>query len=280
MDLDQERPVFLLGTGRCGSTSIQKEFCLNTGIWLWGEHDGVLRGLKDWAERVKGNRNIVDFCFKNDERALETIVRNADRNGDNDIAWLNRFRTGAFDEILRRAVLIMCAENVPPDKARWGFKEIRYGPEDRVAESLLAVFPGSSIVHLVRTPIATIESSMIAWKRQFMLDSLARNDSQNIETIYQEFAERWACVTRYYLDLEATHPRRVRTVRLEEFSESKAGLGEFLGIEFAEPPFSRLEKINSTAHLCNNALTTALVNCREKYAAQTKDVALRCGYQL
>jgi hypothetical protein len=87
-------------------------------------------------------------------------------------------------------------------------------------------------------------------------------------------------VTGYYLDLEATHPPRVKTVRLEHFRESKAGLGEFLGVDFGEGPYVQLEKINSAAHLCDDALSAALLICREKYAPRIKDIAERCGYGL
>ncbi|MGA2794318.1 MAG: sulfotransferase [Roseiarcus sp.] len=279
MNLDQERPVFLLGTGRCGSTYVQKEFCLNTNIWLWGEHDGILRGLKDWVERVKNNRNIIDFCFKHEEQPLETIIKNADRNTDNDIAWLNRFRTDTLDAVLRHAILLLCAANIPAGKTRWGFKEIRYGPDDRVAEALLAAFPKSSIIHLVRSPVATIESSMIAWRRQDIMDSLARNDASKIEEIYQEFATRWTRVTRYYLDLEIAYPLRVKTVRLEEFRESKVTLEEFLGINFLKESFVELEKINSAAHLAIGDLSATMADCKGKCTVQLNDLAKRCGYQ-
>lgn len=39
------RPVFLFGTGRCGSTFWQTLPCRADGLWVWGEHAGILRDL-------------------------------------------------------------------------------------------------------------------------------------------------------------------------------------------------------------------------------------------
>jgi hypothetical protein len=278
MALDQERPVFLLGTGRCGSTSVQREFCLNSNLWLWGEHDGVLRGLHDWAQRVRINRNVVDFCFKHDCRPVEEIVTASHRDADNDIAWLNRFRGDALDDIWRDSIRRLFAANVPADKTRWGFKEIRYGPEDRVAEALLAAFPRSLIVHLVRSPIATIESSMIAWRRQAVADLIAKNDLAKVDDIYQEFANRWMLVTRYYLDLETAFPTRVKTVTLENFRQSRPALAQFLDIEFHDASAGEPEKINSTAHLADSEMNATMARLRERQAARVSEIAMRCGY--
>jgi hypothetical protein len=278
MAVDQERPVFLLGTGRCGSTSVQREFCLNSNLWLWGEHDGILRGLHDWIQRARNNRTIADFCFRRDDRSVEDIVAATDRDADNDIAWLNRFRADAFDDVWREAIRRLFATSLPAGKTRWGFKEIRYGPDDRVAEALLAAFPKSSIVHLVRSPAATIESSMIAWRRQAVADFIANDDIAGVDGVYREFAARWALVTQYYLDLEAANPTRVKTVAVEQFARSKAALAEFLGIEFLCGPPGEPGKINGAAHLADREMTATLARLREKHAAQVSDVARRCGY--
>lgn len=38
----EQQPIFLLGTGRCGSTFLQRSLSSLESIWIWGEHDGLL----------------------------------------------------------------------------------------------------------------------------------------------------------------------------------------------------------------------------------------------
>src|SRR4051794_29192490 len=39
------KPAFIFGTGRCGSTHLQRLISLRTDTWIWGEHDGFLNGF-------------------------------------------------------------------------------------------------------------------------------------------------------------------------------------------------------------------------------------------
>ncbi|MEZ5816111.1 MAG: hypothetical protein R3D44_03420 [Hyphomicrobiaceae bacterium] len=55
---ENERPVFLLGTGRCGSTYQQVRISQIADIWIWGEHDGILEDLFKWAELGRSNPTL------------------------------------------------------------------------------------------------------------------------------------------------------------------------------------------------------------------------------
>ncbi len=136
-------PVFLFGTGRCGSTHLQRLISLNTTIWVWGEHDGFLnplmRGLKAYEGSAALKRAVFDAALPDSDSVLVERVRSEAMI----LSWLNRIDRDTLRDELRRLIERMFSRGVPRGWTGWGFKEILYGgPEDTPA-LLLDMFPGA-----------------------------------------------------------------------------------------------------------------------------------------
>lgn len=269
-------PIFLLGSGRCGSTAVQRELSNMDGIWIWGEHDGILRGLLSWGETVKQSEVLHKLSFNNSTRSPEQIMHEAGEGEANSLAWLNSFRPSDVDVSLRDLILRLFATKLPAGTTCWGFKEIRYGPEDRVAEHLLRLFPKAKIVHVVRDPISTIYSSLAAWNST-ELNNLGANPDQLREK-FKEYADRWMQITQYYLDLKKSNPSRVFTLRIENFSAQKAPLMAFLEIEPSTMPSTNLVRINS-APRSGWSISLESFRLTEDYArSELTQISKECGY--
>ncbi|MFN7056963.1 hypothetical protein [Hyphomonas sp.] len=60
---DDIRPIMILGTGRCGSTYLQTALCGISDIWIWGEHDGMLRSLFHAFSLPHKSKALNEFSF-------------------------------------------------------------------------------------------------------------------------------------------------------------------------------------------------------------------------
>ena len=219
------RPIFLFGVGRCGSTYLQTLLSRVADIWIWGENDGIAPRLLDWGDTLLASRPLSEWSFPMPPEQIAGLVRSGKRA--NELAWLNGFRPDDIREIERELFVRLFSVRLPPGKTRWGYKEIRHGPHDRIPERLLELFPEARIVHTVRHPVATVESSVVAWNWK-----LAREDDADAKLAerYAFYAERWQAVTAYFLDLEARDPDRVGTFRIETVRDDLDRLARFLGI--------------------------------------------------
>jgi len=81
----------------------------------------------------------------------------------------------------------------------WGFKEIRYGPDDGVLKMLADALPDARFVFVARHPVSTLASAKI-----FRSSPLA------------ELIEGWDTRYRYYNEFMATHSDRCTLVRCED----------------------------------------------------------------
>ena len=68
-----ERPIFLMGSGRCGSTFFQRQFSRTGLIWIWGEHDGVIGRLLKWADDAASDKALKEFAFKMETSQIEAV---------------------------------------------------------------------------------------------------------------------------------------------------------------------------------------------------------------
>lgn len=223
------RPIFLFGVGRCGSTFLQTLLSRVSDIWIWGENDGIAPRLLDWGDTLLSSRPLNEWSFPMPPEQIAGLVRSGKRA--NELAWLNGFRPDDIREIERELFTRLFSVRLPPGKTRWGYKEIRHGPHDRIPERLLDLFQGARIVHTVRHPVATVESSVVAWN--WKLAGEADAEAKLAER-YRFYAERWQAVTAYFLDLEARDPGRVSAFRIEAIRDDLDRLATFLGVPAIE----------------------------------------------
>lgn len=278
-----EKPIFLLGTGRCGSTFQQVKISQVDDIWIWGEHDGILRDLLNWGDSACASERLQRLAFSHPATDPSSEL-DRDLHGDaTRVAWLNGFRQGDIRTAQRNAIVSLFRRNLPLSKRRWGFKEIRYGVDGAVPERLLELFPSGKIVHTLRNPFSTIESSISPWHFPALEAAMAKNDVDATRKLYGNYAKRWVSSTNYLLDLEQRLPDRVKTSRLEEFEANFQSLLAFLEVS-AKVALQDIEAkpinkswISSGSGKGKKAVEW-LARYREEALTNIQDVARRAGY--
>jgi len=269
-------PIFLLGAGRCGSTFQQVRLCETANVWIWGEHSGVLAGLFRWGGEAATNRQLTKYVFPREPVSSSAEVETLQHDGRG-MAWMNGFRRADLMAAQRALVLELFAKRLPPGKTRWGFKEIRYGP-DRVPLNLLRMFPAGKIVHTVREPLASIESAIVAWELPTLTGLAEQNDEAGLDALYLKHLERWNAITGYLLDLQDSWPKKVRTSRIEHYEDERRALFAFLSLE--APSGSPGHRIFSKAETASGhaGIERAFAARRERFGARVAANARRAGY--
>ncbi len=273
-------PVFLLGTGRCGSTFFQKNICKLPDLWIWGEHDGVVGRLLDWVQQTKESESLNRFSYSRRDCNPKNLL-NADLSLDaTKFAWINGFRTGDLDEIVKNTINQLMTIGLPEGKSRWGFKEIRYGMSDNTPERLLQIFPNSKIIHTLRNPYDTIESSLFSWNGKEIMDALSIGDQKKVLFEYNNFLSRWCDITNYYLNLATSYPNRVKRARLEFAGEDLGAVVGFLGYKNDIGVFD-FERVNALAPLAKNISKegrSIIIECRKFGYNRIISICEKIGY--
>lgn len=270
-------PIFLLGAGRCGSTFQQVRLCETGNVWIWGEHSGVLAGLFRWGGEAANNRQLTKYVYPREPVSSAEEIETLQHDGRG-MAWMNGFRRPDLMAAQRALVLELFAKRLPPGKTRWGFKEIRYGPADRVPLNLLRMFPAGRIVHTVRAPFASIESAIVAWELPTVVALVEQNDQAALDALYLKHLDRWNGITGYLLDLQERWPRKVRTSRIEHYEDERRELFAFLSLE--APTGSAGARIFSKADTASGypRIARAFAERRERFEARVAANAGRAGY--
>ena len=208
-------PIFIFGTGRCGSTHLQRLISLNTEVWIWGEHNGflapMLNSMSRFEDSVQLRRQVFDASPAPDDVALVACMT----DGSPLLPWLNRFdRTTVRDE-LRAMIDRLFRAPLPQGWSQWGFKEILYGLHNEAPALLLQLFPSSTAAFTFRHPKATIESMLRSWDTAIMNDS---NKLDKLEECFAERASRWETLTNYYIELKAKAGRRLALISLDDLA--------------------------------------------------------------
>ena len=136
------------------------------------------------------------------------------------------------------------AEEIDLDQVRWGFKEIRYGENDRVLAMLSHLYPDGSYIFIFRNVIDTIKSMLTAW-RPNLPDRLedGKISRKDISKIIMDFSNRWATQNENLLDYADKHTDKSFIVKYENLSENGNDVVDrlFSFIEISRP--DEVEKV-------------------------------------
>jgi hypothetical protein len=228
---EMERPVFVLSSGRCGSTLLQRLLNSNPRLAIAGEHGGFLRSLSAsyfYATRLEAVKKNI-FARKQSRKTFAKNIRSSDKM----VAWENFFTEEDFKESYRNFVRsLFCFDPA----LRWGFKEIGYGVRDEVAEMLRALFPEAYFIYLLRHPLDVVVSKATAFPRPRKLAQAAlkgnNEAAERYRSLLNDYAVNWGRLYRHLLELAERDPLSF-TLRYEDLvarsAETLAGLEAFLG---------------------------------------------------
>jgi Sulfotransferase family len=198
-------PIFIFGTGRCGSTHLQRLVTLSTRCWIWGEHEGFLEPLLASVDRYETGQRLKRFVFSRAARDEGQLIAEM-TTGSDMLSWLNLLDQDEFRAEVVSLIDRMFRSRIPAGWTDWGFKEIRYGLDNNSPEILLNFFPGATGVFTFREPRSTIESMVRTWSPKLM------HGTPNIEklfNIYRSYTIRWQKVMKYFLDCKTSFSQRL-----------------------------------------------------------------------
>jgi hypothetical protein len=183
-----DRPVVLVGSGRCGSTLLQSILNTNPCFLIWGEHNGFLRHV------AAAYFACAHSPLPRDENLSAAERMDGLRDIDRWAGWDNLNGKSEFRERFRHFIRGFFVE---PEAVhlRWGFKEIRYlhGTNDQTLRLMFECFPEMRLIVLVRAPEPTIFSILSRWTYSRRRDG--NIDTQELDCRIMAVADRW--VTQY-----------------------------------------------------------------------------------
>lgn len=185
-------PIFVFGTGRCGSTYVQNLLSERTDAWIWGEHGGLLIPLLQTLRRFENDRSLAGAISR---------ARKPNPGDDWELAWRPSPGIVEFRSRLRGFVERLF-DDLPPGKRVWGFKEILYGLHDETPRLLLDLFPEAQSVFCFRAPETTVWSMLKAWTPKLLAD---HDRTAELRAVTRERIDRWLRSTRYFTALAETN---------------------------------------------------------------------------
>ena len=218
-----EFPIFLLGTGRCGSTLLQKILNSVENAMIYGEHGGFLKQVAaayflnfedKMIEKYIMSQNVAE---KDPISVFETL-----KNPQLWSAWTNWYNQETVKNNFRDFIESFFNPSSLEQKVHWGFKEIRYGLDDRVPEMLADLYPDGRFVFIVRHPVDVIASKISA------------RASEGIEAD----AHTWVAQNTYFLHFSRENSESSRIVHYEELisndSQQLSELFDWLGFALSD----------------------------------------------
>jgi hypothetical protein len=219
-------PVFVFGTGRCGSTHLQRLVTLSTRCWIWGEHEGFLEPLLEAVNKYETGHRLNRFVFSRTSRDEGGLVA-AMTSGSEMLSWLNLLNK---DELRAEVISLidrMFRSHIPEGWTDWGFKEIRYGLDNHSPEILLNIFPESRGVFTFREPRSTIESMVRTWSPRLMREA---PNIEKLTNIYRSYRLRWTKVTTYFLNCGVRFGGRLVFVSADKLGRPAGEILDALGL--------------------------------------------------
>jgi hypothetical protein len=201
-------PVFVFGTGRCGSTHMQRLITLSTYCWIWGEHEGFLAPLLESVSRCAASQRLEANVFRASARTDDELISDMSF-GSERLSWLNRFQESEFRTEVALLLDKVFRPGLPRGWTEWGFKEILYGLDNNAPAILLHLFTNATAMFTFREPKSTIQSMIRTWSPQLLWSHSSLGD---LVKIYKIRVWRWKIVMRYFLNYRERYGNRITFV--------------------------------------------------------------------
>lgn len=200
-------PIFLLGTGRCGSTLLQKILNSVDNVMIYGEHGGFLRQIAEAYFLNLEDKKIEKYIMSQNVPGEDpTFVLERLKDPQLWTAWMNWYNRETVKKNFRDFTESFFNPIALGRKVHWGFKEIRYGLNDRVLEMLSDLYPKGRFIFMVRNPLEVVASKISA------------RMSEGLETDVQSWVEQ----NTNFLDFYRLNREKSRIVRYEDLIGSNS----------------------------------------------------------
>lgn len=212
-------PIFVLGSGRSGTTLLQKLLNSTDDVIIWGEHGGFLKQIADSYFLSTEDPQIIQQIFHQNPRPKNPNLNfNKLKLKKIGYCWMNWYgKKNVVENFSGFIESFFKPEGLA--KQYWGFKEIRYGMEDRVIEMLAELFPTAIFLFIVRDPIDVVASQVtMGWDGD-----------------WETLARKWAKQNQKILKFHDDNQHRSRLIRFESLIDNESdtikNLFSWLGLE-------------------------------------------------
>ena len=151
-------PLLLLGSSRSGTTLFQRILNSYDDVIIWGEHSGFLRQLSDSYFHLKDSSSMDEFSFP--QARGNRVDIGEYKNPKQWQAWNNWFTKNDIKDAFKEFTESFFLSQWGSGLNFWGFKEIRYGEDDRVIDYFMELIPSTKVVVIFRNPLNVIESQL------------------------------------------------------------------------------------------------------------------------
>jgi len=230
-------PIFLLGTGRCGSTLLQKILNSVDKVMIYGEHGGFLRQIAEAYFLNLEDKKIEKYIMSQNV-AGEDPISVFENSKDPQLwsAWTNWYNRQTVKKNFRDFIESFFNPISLGRKVHWGFKEIRYGLSDRVLEMLADLYPKGRFIFIVRHPVDVVASK------------IAARMSDGIETD----AHSWVEQNSYFLDFYRLNKERSKVFHYEDLISNNSPqlnkLFDWLGFSLTDKQVNIIEVTKPSYH--------------------------------
>lgn len=215
--LETVSPVFIVGTGRCGSTLLRLMLNRNSQLAVLGEAYSLTRRLR--YSRLDSKPSLARFCrdwtiFFRERSPYPDVMQSCDLK-----------KELVHTETFAQAIDVVASYYAKLDgKQRWGEKS------PGVVQHLFTIvkaFPNARIIHMTRDPRAQVCSFIINSRRGVFTDVDVYNT-----------AKYWAHCEELARRFRARRPQNIIQLRYEDLvaspRETVSAICAFLGIAFEE----------------------------------------------
>ena len=215
--LDAVSPVYIVGTGRCGSTLLRLMLNRHAQLAILGEPHSLSRRLR--YGRLDGKRSLARFC-------RDWTVMFRERSPYPDIMQSFDLRCAlVHTESFAQAVdTVASYYALMEGKQRWGEKS---PGEVQHLSRIVKAFPNARIIHITRDPRAQVFSAI----------TNSRGRAFTATHVYNT-AKYWVHCEELAYQFRARRPQNIMQVRYEDLvtspRETASAICSFLGIAFEE----------------------------------------------
>jgi len=252
-----KQQLFLIGTGRSGTTLIQRVINTFPETMIWGEHAGFLQQLSELYYFLKENPSLREFSYKNsvpEENKYELSSYNDSKVWQ---AWVNWFRPGDMKPVFRKIVESFFCPSEFGELSMWGFKEIRYGPDDRVLAFLAEIYPDAHFLFITRDSLNAVESQITTFHQG--ISRFTKIKRLVLLPTIINVAIDWKKQNAFYLALSRKHPNSHHLVRYEDVSDDLTLLNpvlSYFGLEIGDEQLQilQMKEGRGTSFQLNNSV--------------------------
>lgn len=223
-------PIFVLSTGRTGSTLLMRLMNCVQDVYLFGEHNGAFRNLRHLQSM------IAHHAADQHRNGLFILEKNGYQ--ESFVAWASPFSQTDVTSHLRDFLINIYTANISDSDrkaVRWGFKEIIYDQEDILFFERL--FPEAHFIFMRRN----LETQFKSWFTSFRAKR-PLTGADIIDYIHKYLI--FAGTTRTFLEFDAARFTQVSYEDLQGDGEFEMRrLLKFVNVRAGGPDFERIRQV-------------------------------------